>query len=98
VADDHIRLGTPANPYPLVVSGEVSRADQIRGLMGQAKSLARDHVKALSRAMVELEQLAAEIADGGDAYAPGIREIARQLVEDLDSRVQTLEAIAARTP
>jgi hypothetical protein len=92
VADDHIRLGTPANPYPLVVSGEVSRADQIRGLMGQAKSLARDHVK------VELEQLAAEIADGGDAYAPGIREIARQLVEDLDSRVQTLEAIAARTP
>jgi len=54
-------------------------------------------VKALSAAMVDLEQLAAEIAEGGDAYAPGIREVARQLVEDLDSRVQTLEAIAART-
>jgi hypothetical protein len=47
--------------------------------------------------MVDLEQLAAEIAEGGEAYAPGVREIARRLVEDLEARVQTLEAIAART-
>jgi len=72
-------------------------AERVRRLQAEAKQLAKDHVKSLSQAMIELEQLAAEIADGGDAYAPGIRDIARRLVEDLDSRVQTLDAIAART-
>lgn len=72
-------------------------AERVRRLQAEARQLAKDHVKSLSAAMVDLEQLAAEIADGGDAYAPGIREVARQLAEDLDSRVQTLEAIASRT-
>jgi hypothetical protein len=72
-------------------------AERVRRLQAEARQLAKDHVKALTAAMVDLEQLAAEIADGGDAYAPGIRDVARRLVEDLESRVQTLEAISART-
>jgi hypothetical protein len=72
-------------------------AERVRRLQAEAKQLAKDHVKSLTTAMVDLEQLAAEIAEGGEAYAPGIRDVARRLVEDLDSRVQTLEAIAART-
>jgi hypothetical protein len=72
-------------------------SERVRRLQAEARQLAKDHVKSLSAAMIDLEQLAAEIADGGDAYAPGIREVARQLVDDLDSRVQTLEAIASRT-
>jgi len=74
-----------------------SVSERVRRLQTEARQLAKDHVRSLSAAMVDLEQLAAEIAEGGDAYAPGIREVARQLVEELDSRVQTLEAIAART-
>lgn len=74
-----------------------SVSERVRRLQAEAKQLAKDHIKSLSAAMVDLEQLAAEIAEGGDAYAPGIREVARQLAEELDSRVQTLEAIAART-
>ena len=72
-------------------------AQRVRRLQSEAKQLAKDHVKALAVAMVELEQLAAEIAEGGDAYSAGVREVARQLAEELDSRVQTLEAINART-
>lgn len=72
-------------------------AERVRRLQAEARQLAKDHVKALTSAMVELEQLAAEIAEGGDAYAPGVRDVARRLVEDLESRVQTLEAISART-
>jgi hypothetical protein len=72
-------------------------AERVRRLQAEAKQLAKDHVKSLTTAMVDLEQLAAEIAEGGEAYAPGVREIARRLVEDLEARVQTLEAIAART-
>lgn len=71
-------------------------AQKVRRLQAEARQLAKDHVRSFSDAMTELERLAAEIADGGEAYSPGVRDIARRLAEDLDSRVQTLEAITAR--
>ncbi len=71
-------------------------AQKVRRLQAEARQLAKDHVKAFTDAMTDLENLAAEIADGGEAYSPGIRDIARRLAEDLDSRAQTVEAIAAR--
>ena len=89
VADNDLKVITPAKAETV--------AERVRRLQAEAKQLAKDHVKALTTAMVDLEQLAAEIADGGDAYAPGIRDVARRLAEELDSRVQTLEAIVART-
>jgi hypothetical protein len=85
------------NELKIVPTKTETVSERVRRLQAEARQLAKDHVKSLSSAMVQLEELAAEIADGGDAYAPGIREVARQLVEDLDSRVQTLEAIASRT-
>lgn len=72
-------------------------AQRVQRLQAEARQLAKDHIKALTTAMVSLEELAAEIAEGGDAYAPGVRDVARRLAEDLDSRVQTLDAIVART-
>ena len=72
-------------------------AERVRRLQTEAKQLAKDHVRAMSSAMLEVEQMAAEIAEGGEAYPPGIRELASRLVEDLEARVQTLEAIVSRT-
>jgi len=72
-------------------------AQRVRRLQLEAKHLAKDHIKTLSAAIVDVETLAAEIADGGDAYPPGVRDLARRLVEDCEARVQTLEAIVART-
>ncbi|ODT88744.1 hypothetical protein [Phenylobacterium sp. SCN 70-31] len=85
------------NDLKVVPSKNETVAERVRRLQSEAKQLAKDHVKSLSAAMVELEQLAAEIAEGGDAYSPGVREVARQLAEELDSRAHTLDAIAART-
>ncbi|HEX7884963.1 MAG TPA: hypothetical protein VF474_03215 [Phenylobacterium sp.] len=88
VADNELKIVSPKTE---------TVSERVRRLQAEARQLAKDHVKSFSAAMVQLEQLAVEIAEGGDAYSPGIREVARQLAEDLDSRVQTLEAIAART-
>jgi hypothetical protein len=72
-------------------------AERVRRLQAEAKQLAKDHVRALSAAMISVEQMAAEIAEGGEAYPPGIRDLARRMVDDCESRVQTLEAIVSRT-
>ncbi len=89
VADNDVK--TTAAPKSETV------AQRVRRLQQEAKQLAKDHIKALNTAIVELETLAAEIAEGGDAYPPGVRDLARRLVEDCEARVQTLEAIVART-
>ena len=72
-------------------------AERVRKLQAEAKQLAKDHIHALTSAITAAEQLAAEIAEGGDAYPPGVRDLARRFAEDAEARVQTLEAITART-
>jgi hypothetical protein len=72
-------------------------AERVRRLQTEAKQLARDHIHALTAAIMDAEQIAAEIAEGGEAYPAGIRDLARRFVDDAEARVQTLEALVART-
>jgi hypothetical protein len=90
VADNDLKTSTSAPKAETV-------AQRVRRLQAEAKQLAKDHIRALNQALVDVEQLAAEISEGGDAYPPGVRDLARRLVEDCEMRVQTLEAIVART-
>ena len=69
---------------------------RVRRLQVEARQLAKDHVRALTAAIEAAEQIAAEIAEGGDAYPAGIRDLARRFAEDAAPRVQTLEALSAR--
>ena len=91
VADNDVKTAAAAAPKSETV------AQRVRRLQHEAKQLAKDHIKALGAAIVDVETLAAEIAEGGEAYPPGVRDLARRLVEDCEARVQTLEAIVART-
>jgi hypothetical protein len=96
VADNDLHTAsTAAVAGPAAKSETV--AERVRRLQAEAKELARDHIRALSEAMLSVEHMAAEIAEGGDAYPPGVRDLARRFVEDIEARVQTLEAITART-
>jgi hypothetical protein len=80
--------GTPTPPETV--------AQRVRRLQAEARQLAKDHVHSLTEAMINVEQMAAEIAEGGDAYPPGVRDLARRFVEDCEARVKTLEAIVGR--
>jgi preprotein translocase subunit SecA len=72
-------------------------AERVRKLQSEARQLAKDHIHALTTAISEAERMAVEIADGGEAYPAGVRDLARRFAEDAGTRVQTLEAITART-
>jgi hypothetical protein len=88
VADNPTRDPTTLGPEAL--------SDRIRRLQAEAKGLAREHIRALESALLQVERLAAEIADGGDVYPAGVREIARRMVEDCEHKVQAIEAISSR--
>lgn len=82
---------------PVVAPKPETVAERVRRLQAEARALAKEHVRALTEAMVDVERMAAEIAEGGDAYPPGIRDVARRFAEDCEARVRTLEALMART-
>jgi hypothetical protein len=90
VADNDLKTANIDTPAMETV------AERVRRLQAEAKQLARDHVHTLTAAIMSAERIAAEIAEGGDAYPAGIRDLARRFVDDADARVQTLEALAAR--
>ena len=89
VADNSADPARPAAPNDL--------SERIRRLQAEAKSLAREHIHALERALLEVERLSAEIADGGEAYPVGVREIARRLSAECEASGNTIKALAGRT-
>jgi hypothetical protein len=71
-------------------------AERIRRLQVEAKLLAREQIGDLERAMIGLAAKAREVTIGGDAYPPGIREMASRLAEDLEAKAQSMDAVLER--
>lgn len=96
----------PAKPDLRLVSAEAeiydlmrvpeTTADRVKRLQLEARALAVEQVEALEKALLEAAALAREIAEGGDAYPVGARELAGRLSSDLPSKAETLKAIVGR--
>jgi hypothetical protein len=95
-----------SKPKLSIVSEEVYRLDRrpettnerVRRLQAEARLLAREQVEALEQALQNLAAMATDIADGGDAYPAGVRELARRIADDLPQKAQTLQALMERVP
>jgi hypothetical protein len=70
-----------------------SRTQRVRRLQEEAKLLAREQIKEFEVALLETARMADEIAEGGDIYPIGVREICRRMAEELPRNHQTLQAI-----
>jgi hypothetical protein len=73
-----------------------SPADRIRRLQSEARNLAREHIELLAATLGEVSRLAGEIAEGGDVYPVGIRELSRRLTEEAGKQALTVTAIIDR--
>lgn len=73
-------------------------AERIRRLQAEARILARQHIETLERAMLQMTDLANEVAVGGDAYPVGIRELSSRMAEDISGKLLTLRALIDRAP
>lgn len=69
---------------------------QVRRLQQEAREPATTHAQCLELALVAVSKLAAEVAEGGEAYPTGVRDLARRTAAYSYARAQTIHAILGR--
>ena len=74
----------------------VTTADRVKRLQMEARALAVEQVEALEKLLKQSAAMAREIAEGGDAYPVGAREIASRLAADLPTKAETIKTIVHR--
>ena len=73
-----------------------SPAARAINLYAEARQAAFEQVRVLELGLATVVALAGEIAEGGDVYPAGVRDLCRRMGEDLALRTQTLSALASR--
>ena len=76
--------------------GPESTAQRVKRLQNEARMLAREEVERLDRDLRKLADQANTIADGGEAYPAGIRELAGRIGVDTAQRANILRALLER--
>lgn len=72
-------------------------AQRIRRLQAEAQSLARVQIEELQQKLLEVAAMAREIAEGGEAYPIGARELTRRVADELPRQAGTLSAIVRKS-
>lgn len=96
-AKPDLRLVSPEAEIYDLMRTPATTADRVKRLQLEARALAVEQVEALEKLLLEAAAMAQEIADGGDAYPVGARELAGRLASDLPAKAQTLKAVVSRT-
>jgi len=88
-------VGAEAEVYDLMRAPETT-AERVKRLQLEAHALALEEIEALERLLLDAARKAKEIADGGDAYPVGARELASRLAADLPTKAETIKTIVGR--
>ncbi|MFZ0268318.1 hypothetical protein [Caulobacter sp.] len=78
--------------------GPETTTQRVRRLQREARLLAQEQIEAMGRDLDDLARRAQEIAEGGEAYAVGVREMASRLAADLPQKAQGLRVLLNRSP
>ncbi|MBW8881196.1 MAG: hypothetical protein JF615_07180 [Asticcacaulis sp.] len=73
-----------------------SRTARVRRLQDEARALAREQISEFEVLLDATAKMALEIADGGEVYSIGAREICRRLADELPRTLQTLQVISKK--
>ncbi|HXV00162.1 MAG TPA: hypothetical protein VG166_06670 [Caulobacteraceae bacterium] len=99
-----------AEPDPIATSADAagkvhdlgrhveSGVERVRRLQQETRLLAQEQVEILARDMKALADRSTEVAEGGDAYPVGVRELCSRMADELNQQAQSLIAIIERSP
>lgn len=71
--------------------------ERVARLQQEAKTLAREQIESFQGQLRLAAEMGREVANGGDAYPVGIRELASRLSDDLNERARQFEPLIERT-
>lgn len=94
-APDPSAAGAAGNVHDL---GVESGLERVRRLQHEMHALAEEQVEVLARDLVAMAARMAEIAEGGEAYPVGVRELCSPMSDELGSAAQSMQAIMERSP
>ncbi|USQ95053.1 hypothetical protein [Caulobacter sp. RL271] len=98
--------GKPLKIVPPVLSvaevydlgrGPETTAQRVKRLQDEARMLAREEIERLDRDLRKLADQAKIIADGGEAYPAGIRDLAGRIGVETAQRADILRALLERS-
>jgi hypothetical protein len=72
--------------------------ERVRRLQRETHALAQEQVEILARDMEGMALRMGEIAEGGDAYPIGVRELCSRMADELAQQAKVLMAIMERAP
>jgi hypothetical protein len=73
-------------------------AERVRRLQAEARIIARQHIEQLEQCLMRTAEVAREVAEGGEAYPVGVRELCSRLADELAQQAQSMVAIMERAP
>jgi len=85
-----------ADDLPQVAQVRETRTQRVRRLQEEARALAREQIAEFEVLLDATAKAALEIADGGEVYSIGAREICRRLADELPRTLQTLQVISKK--
>ncbi|UAL09785.1 hypothetical protein [Caulobacter segnis] len=77
--------------------GPETTAQRVKRLQNEARLLAREEIERLDRDLRKLADQARSIADGGEAYPAGVRDLAGRISVDTAQRAEILRALLERS-
>jgi hypothetical protein len=98
-SDDRPNLRVVTSPeaevYDLMRAPETT-SERVKRLQAEARALALEQVEALEEVLLKASAMAKDIAEGGEAYPVGARELAGRLAQDLPVKAETMKAVIAK--
>ena len=85
--------GAVDNVHDLGVESGVQR---VRRMQHEIHVLAQEQVVILARDLGAMASRLGEIAEGGDAYPPGVRELCSRMADELNLQAQSMLVIMER--
>jgi hypothetical protein len=96
VANEESERRAPKSEVVEISRGAETLSDRIRRLQWEASVLAAEQSEAFAVDLAAFATRALEIAEGGDAYPAGVRELASRIASDLTMKAKTISTILHR--
>ncbi len=92
----HLALVADESEIYALGAAPETRAMRVQRMQANARALAREQIEDMQARMAELATIAQEVADGGDPYPVGVRELSGRLAAAMRQQGEAVASLMKR--